>query len=83
MRHSGFSYDFTMRELIYFAFHEKKCPLCGKKLMKKKCSETVKGAELNSKADPVFVPQADIKHYFYLFTCCNCQAEFTLKELAN
>lgn len=82
MEHEGFQYDFTMKELSYFLSRKKICPKCGGKLQKVKGYETRSGAELNSKADPMFVPQIKVKRYRYSFTCRECGSSFTLEELA-
>ena len=81
LKHQGFQYDFSFAELIYIIFKQKECPKCGGKLIKRKHSETVLGAELNSKADPMFVPNAKIKHFKYTFLCLNCGREFNIDEL--
>lgn len=83
MKHQGFEYDFTPREAAYLLFRKKICPKCGNRLHKKKRYETLKGSELNSKADPIFVQNANVKHYLYFFTCQQCGAEYTLNELAK
>lgn len=41
------------------------------------------GAELNSKADPIFVAISKIKSYMYSFTCENCGAVYTMAEQAH
>lgn len=83
MEHKGFSYEFTKHELTYFLFKRKKCPKCGMKLEKRKEYETLSGSELNSKSDPIFISNAKVKHYQYVFICQNCSSQYTLKELAQ
>lgn len=83
MKHQGFEYDFTPSEVVYLLFRRKICPKCGNRLQKKKSYETMKGSELNSKADPIFVPNAKVKHYLYFFTCQQCGSEYALNELAK
>lgn len=83
MGHKGISYEFSMRELGYLLFKKKKCPRCGGSLEKKKIYETKLGKELNSKADAIFIPNAKIKQYQYIFCCRECGSEFTLEELSR
>ena len=83
MKHKGFSYEFTAKELVYLLFKKKICPRCGETMDKVKYFQTVKGRELNSKADPIFVPQVNIKQYHYRFACKGCGTQFTLTELAE
>ena len=83
MKHDAFSYDFTVKELIYFLFKKKICPKCGGEMTKEKGYQTVRGADLNSKADPFFVPNARVKQYQYYFDCRKCGARFTLNELSK
>lgn len=83
MEHKGFSYEFSVREAAYLLFGKKICPRCGNSLEKRKNFETRLGAELNSKADPIFIPNAKIKQYRYFFYCRKCNREFSLNELAE
>lgn len=83
MEHKGFQYDFTPEELKYFLFGKKRCPHCGGELLKEKGYETVKGEELNTRSDPIFIQNAPIKHYLYYFICQSCGRRFSLHELAN
>ena len=83
MKHDAFSYRFTGKELTYMIFAKKKCPRCGEKMQKIKKSIDKKGAELNSKSDPFFVPNANVKQYVYYFLCSNCKKEYSLIELAK
>ncbi|MCB6415376.1 hypothetical protein LI221_09930 [Faecalimonas umbilicata] len=83
MKHQGFSYDFTMKELAYFLFKEKKCPKCGGRMEKSKGYRTVRGETLNSSANAFFVQNARIKQYVYNYTCQQCGASYTLDELAK
>lgn len=83
MKHDGFRYDFTGRELAYFLFGKKICPKCQGKLVKSKGYETVEGSVFNSKTAAFFIPNSKIKHYLYFYNCEKCGAEFTLSELAK
>ena len=83
LEHKGFSYEFTKHEVAYLLFKRKKCPKCGGKLDKRKEYETLYGSELNSKADPIFISNAKIKRYQYIFICINCGCQHTLNELAK
>lgn len=83
MEHKGFSYEFTFKEAIYLLFKKKICPKCGCSLSKEKIWENRPGAELNSKADPIFVPNIKVKSYKYYFTCEKCGTVYTLNELSN
>lgn len=79
----GFQYGFTIKELFYFLFGKKDCPECGRKLVREKDYEIVKGADLNGKSDPFFTPQINVKRYIYLYTCQQCGSRHTLKELSS
>ncbi len=83
MKHQGFQYDFTTNELIYLLFRQKKCPKCGSKLIKEKQYESLNGEKLNSRADPLFVTNAKVKHYIYHFVCQKCDYDFSLNELVK
>ena len=83
MVHKGFSYEFSRREAAYLLFGKKICPRCGSRLKKRKDFEMRLGAELNSKVDPIFVPDAKIRQYRYYFYCRKCNREFSLNELAE
>ena len=79
----GFQYDFTPREFFYFLFKKKVCPACGGKMLKQKEYEVVLGSELNTRTDPIFIPNAKVKHYYYKYKCSSCNQEFPLKDLAQ
>ncbi len=83
MEHKGFQYDFTPSELRYLLFGKKRCPRCGGQLVKRKGFESVKGEQLNTGSDALFIPNAQVKHYLYFFTCQSCGREYTLEELAK
>ena len=83
MKHDAFRYDFTVRELNYFLFGKKICPRCGGKMEKGKAYETVNGSIFKSNTSPLFIQGAKVKHYYYIFTCRQCGAEYTLQELAK
>lgn len=83
MKHKGVSYSFTGKELSYLLFKKKKCRNCNHKLVKIKKYETKLGKDLNSKSDPIFISNANVKSYYYIFKCENCGKEYTLEELAN
>lgn len=83
MKHDGFRYDFTGKELKYFLFGKKVCPKCHGKLEQNKGFETVEGAVFNSKSEAFFIPNSQIKHYLYIYCCEKCGAEFKLSELAK
>ena len=80
---TGFQYDFTPRELFYFLFKKKICPNCGSKMIKEKTYEIVSSSELNTRSDPLFIQDTNVKHYYYKFKCSSCNQEFLLKDLAQ
>ena len=73
----------TVPEWMAGLEEETACPVCGGRLEKRKDFEMRPGTELNSKADPIFVPDAEIRKYRYFFCCRKCSREFPLKELAE
>ena len=68
MKHDGFRYDFTGKELLYFLFGKKICPKCPGKLVKSKGYETVEGSVFNSKTADFFflVQKSNIIHIFII-----------------
>lgn len=76
----GFQYSFTIKELFYFLFGKKNYPKCGGKLVRKKDYEIVKGVDLNSKSDPFFWSQINVKRYIYLYTCQQCGFRHTVSH---
>ena len=83
MKHDGFRYEFTMKELAYFLLKKKACPRCRGNMTRSKGYETVDGREVNSSSDAFFVPNAKIKRYQYFYSCERCGREYTLHELAE
>ncbi|MCD8382730.1 MAG: hypothetical protein LUC30_07440 [Clostridiales bacterium] len=79
----GFKYDFTLTELKALLFHSKKCPRCSGQLTRERTCERVEGRDVNSRADPFFVQNAQVNHYGFVFRCQSCGSVFTLKELAE
>ena len=68
---NGFSYQFTPKEFFHFLFGMK-CPKCGKKMVRHKHFNRLNGKSLNSKADPFFLSNAEVKRYYYIFRCDAC-----------
>lgn len=83
METKAFRYDFAMKELVYFLFKKKNCPMCNNKMEKSKDYEIVNGSTFNSKGSAFFIPNSKVKHYYYVYKCPNCGKQYTLKELAN
>ena len=83
MKQQAFSYDFTMKELIYFLFKKKRCPDCGGKMTKNKRHEIVEGSKINSGSDPFFVQNAKVKYYYYTYICSKCGSEYKLTDLVR
>lgn len=83
MNLQSFRYEFTAKELAYFLVKKKKCPKCGGKMKKNKCCETVDGSVFNTNSVPLYIQGSQVKHYFYLFACQECGAEFTLNDLSK
>lgn len=83
MKNEGLSYEFTTKELFYYLFVKKKCPVCSGIMDKSKGYEIVEGAKLNSKADPIFGTNTKVKNYHYYYSCQKCGKRYTLKELAK
>ena len=83
MKHQAVRMDFTMKELRYFLFVKKICPVCGGKLQRRNRWETKLGAEFHSIREPFLADNARVKYYSYYFTCPACGREYTLTELAE
>lgn len=81
MEHDAFRYDFTIKELKYFLFGKKKCLRCRGKMEKRKAYETVNSSIFKSNTSSLFIQEAKVKHYHYIFTCRQCGAEYTLQDL--
>ncbi len=79
----AFTYDFTIKELVYFVFKKKKCPKCGNRMEKSKCYEIVDGSIFDTNSVPLYIQGSQVKRFFYSFTCQKCGAEFTLSELSK
>lgn len=77
----GFQYSFTPRELAFFLFAKKECPVCGGPLAKRKKSEIVLGENLNGRSNPFFVPNAKIRKYSFAYACKACGAEYGMPDL--
>lgn len=78
---SAFVYQFTVKEVSYLLFKKKICPKCGGKMRKQKCSEIVDGARFDSASAPLYTKRREVKHYYYMFACEDCNATFTLTDL--
>ena len=75
--------DFTPKELRYFLFRKKRCPRCGGKMDRSKSYEIRYGREFPSRRD-VFAPNsAEVRYYFYVYTCRKCGAQYSLKALSG
>lgn len=80
----SFRYDFTTKELMYFVFGRKNCPNCGNKMKKIKKCEIVDGSKFNTNNVPLYIQGSkEVKHYYYVFSCPQCGAEYKLEELAK
>ena len=83
MKHEGFRYEFTMKELRYFLFGDKKCPECRSLLNRQKRFHSVKGSVYDSKTEVSFSRAATVKQYEYAYKCEGCGREYTLTELSD
>lgn len=83
MKMKAFRYDFTIKELKYYLFSKKNCPKCKSKMTKINDYKIVEGSVFNSKGSAFFIPNSKVKHYYYLFNCSNCGAQYTLKEIVE
>lgn len=79
----SFRYDCTAAELAYLLFARKTCPLCGGRMSKEKCCETVDGSVFDTSSVPLYIRGRKVRHYFYRFVCRECGSEYTLTELAE
>lgn len=53
-------------------------------MTKSKKYEIVDGKIFNTVSTALYIQgRKEIKHYYYLFNCSNCGAQYTLKELAE
>ena len=78
----GFQYEFTTKDLLWFLFGKKISPKCGGKLIKRKDVVIAKGSDLNSKSDPFFASQINVKCYGYSYRCKQCEAQYTLSDIS-
>jgi len=83
MEHDAFRYDFTFRELFFFLFKKKECPKCKKRMMRHKVFESVPGREFNNRSAAPFHQDANVKHYYYVYSCTSCGVSYKLKELVK
>lgn len=79
----AFVYQCSVKELSYLLFKKKICPNCGEKMAKQKCSEIVDGAEFESTSSPLYTRRREVNHYYHMFTCAACGANFTLTDLVK
>ena len=80
----AFRYDFTIKELCYYLFAKKSCPVCGSKMKKIKGYEIVDGAIFNEALTPLYIKGSkEVKYYQYLYECPKCNSQYKLKELAD
>lgn len=84
MKHDAFLYEFTFKEFWYFLFGRKRCPDCEGQLVKEKTYETRQESEFQTRRGRRFFHNnAKVKYYIYKYRCTQCNALFSLKELAN
>ena len=83
LENKGFSYSFTLAELGYFLFGNKKCPKCGSKLVRTKNFEIRTDRFHKSWGDSIFHPGQKVKCYAYFYNCNNCGLKDSLSNLAN
>ncbi|MBE6153630.1 MAG: hypothetical protein E7166_05350 [Firmicutes bacterium] len=83
MENKGFNYSFTLPELSYFLFGNKKCPKCGGKLVRTKKFETRTDMFHRTRVDSIFHPGQMVKCYNYVYNCKNCGFKNSLSNLAN
>lgn len=83
LKNKGFSYSFTLSELSYFLFGNKKCPKCGCKLIRIKNFEIRTDMFYENGPDSIFHPGQAVKCYNYFYNCNNCGFESSLSNLAN
>lgn len=80
---SAFVYQLTAKEFSYLVFKKKICPRCGGKLKKRKCSELVDGAKFDSASAPLYTKRSEVKHYYDMFACEDCEETFALTDLVK
>lgn len=77
------SYKTTMslKEVLYFFFRKKKCPICGKTMRREKRMESLgKGHEFSATLGMGYYGDRYRVHIYY--KCENCNKYFSLSELA-
>lgn len=83
MKYDSFRYDFTPTEMAFLLFGNKHCPNCKHVMLRRKKFEHAKGSDFNTRSAAPFRQDADVKHYYYVYNCLNCGAEYKLSDLAN
>lgn len=83
MKHDGFAYTFTPKELWFFLFGKKECPWCHSKMERRKSFTTVPGHTLNTRQDAFFRSNAKVKAYHYVYYCPSCSISYPLEDMAN
>ena len=69
----AFSYQLTLKELLYLLFGKKECPKCSGVMVKERRSEIVNGKIFNTMSVPLYIKgREEVKHYYHVFTCKNC-----------
>lgn len=78
---SSYSMRLTAKEMAYLLFKKKTCPVCGRKLIKEKCSKIINGSEhFTKKKDETYLKRNEVKIGFYKFTCPACGHSFTIGD---
>lgn len=79
-----FNYTFTPKELTYYLFKKKKCPLCGGIMTKSKKCTIKQGCELQPQHGlKNYMDNEDVRDYKIFYTCTSCNRTFSLSELAG
>lgn len=78
-----FNYTFTPKELAYYLFRKKVCPLCGGKMEKSKTCTIKEGRELQPEYGvKYYMDNEPVRDYKIFYTCPSCRRTFSLSELA-
>lgn len=79
-----FNYSFTPKELAYYLFRKKKCPLCGSLMTKSKKYTIKRGCELQPQHGlKNYMDNEPVRDYKIFYTCPSCNRTFSLSELSQ